>query len=199
MPITGLDASSAVHSRSPSRSPPDTVFRAFSSSFTTTVFSQRSMRWFGISPPQGDTEGPAILHLLHSTAIDHSATSSDLPRSWHTPVAQRALVDPQIAGDLRDGLASLDHHLHGLSLELRAEPSTLLGHGPILSVERNCPRSLVHPSAGNGGGHVEAKARRGGLIFPESHQGHRHRRCQHSICECRRDTHRSFVPPAEGG
>src|SRR3954454_3304325 len=61
------------------------------------------------------------------------------------PVAQRAVVHPQIAGDLRDGLASLDHHLHGLSLELRAEPSTLLGHGPILSVERNCPRSLVHP------------------------------------------------------
>src|SRR3954466_14624810 len=73
MPSPRLDASSVVHSRSPSRSLPDTVIRAFSSSLTTTVFSQRSMRRFDTSPPQGGTEGPN-LHLLHSTAIDHSVT-----------------------------------------------------------------------------------------------------------------------------
>src|SRR3954454_3848518 len=50
MPFPRLDASSAVHSRSPSRSLPDAVIRAFSSSLTTTVFSQRSMRRFDTSP-----------------------------------------------------------------------------------------------------------------------------------------------------
>jgi hypothetical protein len=33
-------------------------------------------------------------------------------------------VDTEITGDLGDRLARLDHHLHRLSLELRAEPST---------------------------------------------------------------------------
>src|SRR4051812_45110707 len=62
------------------------------------------------------------------------------------PVAQGAVVDPQLAGDLGYRLPGLQDHLHGLSLELRAEPSSLLGHGAILSGRRPCPRSLVHPS-----------------------------------------------------
>jgi hypothetical protein len=37
---------------------PDASHDAFSSSLTTTVFSQRSTRWFGSVPPQGDSEGP---------------------------------------------------------------------------------------------------------------------------------------------
>src|SRR4051794_14555465 len=37
-------------------------------------------------------------------------------------------MDPQTPRDLRDRLPRLDHHLHGLSLELRTEPPTLLGH-----------------------------------------------------------------------
>src|SRR4051812_12589314 len=61
------------------------------------------------------------------------------------PVAQGALVDPQVASDLGDRLAGLEHHLHGFSLELRTELPPLLGHGRILSSQRTCPRSLVHP------------------------------------------------------
>src|SRR3954469_2869461 len=58
MPVTGLDASSAVHSRSPSRSPPDTGLPC--------IFlivhhdglqpTQHEVVWH--LPPQGDTEGP---------------------------------------------------------------------------------------------------------------------------------------------
>src|SRR3954452_25611894 len=62
------------------------------------------------------------------------------------PVAQGALVDPQVASDLGDRLAGLEHHLHGFGLELRTELPPLLGHGRILSSQRTCPRSLVHPS-----------------------------------------------------
>src|SRR4051794_23222264 len=51
---------------------------------------------------------------------------------------------PRSPGDLGDRLARLDHHLHRLSLELRAEPPALLGHGHIISIEGTCPRSLVH-------------------------------------------------------
>src|SRR4051794_22777349 len=62
------------------------------------------------------------------------------------PVAQSAVVNPQLAGDLGYRLPGLQNHLDGLSLELRAEPSALLGHGAILSGRRPCPRSLVHPT-----------------------------------------------------
>src|SRR4051812_48984705 len=61
-------------------------------------------------------------------------------------VAQGALVDPQVTSDLGDRPAGLEHHLHGLSLELRAELPPLLGHGRILSGGGPCPRSLVHPT-----------------------------------------------------
>src|SRR4051812_14096532 len=62
------------------------------------------------------------------------------------PVAEGALVDPQVTGDLGDRLAGLEHHLHGFGLELRTELPPLLGHGRILSSQRTCPRSLVHPT-----------------------------------------------------
>jgi len=50
--------------------------------------------------------------------------------------------------------------------------------------------------AGNRGGHVEAKARRSGQIFRESHRGHQHRPCQRSVQKRRRHTHRSVVAEA---
>src|SRR3954453_2129413 len=143
MPFPRLDASSAVHSRSPSRSLPDAVIRAFSSSLTTTVFSQRSMRRFDTSPRRAAPKGQTFISCTAPRSI--TQLPSDLPRSWHTPVAQGALVDPQVAGDLGDGLTGLQHHLHGFSLELRTEPSPLLWHGQILSAASHCPRSLVHP------------------------------------------------------
>src|SRR3954454_14714341 len=145
MPFPRLDASSAVHSRSPSRSLPDAVIRAFSSSLTTTVFSQRSMRRFDTSPRRAAPKGQTFISCTAPRSI--TQLPSNLPRSWHTPVAQRPLVDPKVASDLGDGLAGLEHHLHGLSLELRAEPPPRLWHGQILSAQSHCPRSLVHPSA----------------------------------------------------
>ena len=71
------DASTAhTHPRTPDRalsgtsswSPPDASSRAFSGSLTTTVFSQRSIRWFDALPPKDDAGGPTSLHLQHSTA-----------------------------------------------------------------------------------------------------------------------------------
>jgi hypothetical protein len=59
------------------------------------------------SPVGRRRKGHQILHLLHSTAIGHPLSLSGLLRSWHTPVAQRALVDPEFPGRLRDRLAGL--------------------------------------------------------------------------------------------
>jgi hypothetical protein len=56
------------------------------------------------------------------------------------PVPQGPIVDPQVPGHLSDRLTGLNHHLHGLSLELRAELAAMLRHGQILSVE---PRVTV--------------------------------------------------------
>src|SRR3954465_9738439 len=77
-----------------------------------------------------------VFHFLHAGALHRIQvrnglgvlTSPDVE-----PVAQGALVDPQVAGDLGDGLTGLEHHLHGFSLELRAEPSPLLWQDKILS------------------------------------------------------------------
>ena len=55
--LSGLDTSTAVRLRSPSRSPPDAITRAFSSSLTTTVFSQRSMRRLDASPRRATPKG----------------------------------------------------------------------------------------------------------------------------------------------
>src|SRR5690606_33231072 len=61
------------------------------------------------------------------------------------PVAQGALVDLQITGDLSDRSSGLQDHLDGLGLELSAEFPALAGHGLILSSEPiRCPRSLIH-------------------------------------------------------
>src|SRR3954470_16170922 len=90
-----------------------------------------------------------VFHFLHAGALHRIQVRNGLriiTPPQVEPVAQRALVDPQVAGDLGDGLAGLEHHLHGLGPELRAEPPPLLWHGQILSAESHCPRSLVHPS-----------------------------------------------------
>src|SRR4029450_4497042 len=62
------------------------------------------------------------------------------------PVTQRLGNDTQIASHFRDRPAGPAHHLHRLSLELRAELPAPLCHEQILSVERPRPRSLVHPN-----------------------------------------------------
>src|SRR5262249_32794565 len=69
-----------------------------------------------------------------------------LPAPGIHPVPQGPVVDPQVPGHLRDRLAGRDHHLHGLSLELRAELAAMLWHrtDPLSRAESHCPRSLIH-------------------------------------------------------
>ena len=74
--------------RSSSRSLPDAFSGAFSSSLTTTVFSQRSTRWFDISPHRATPKGHN-LHLPRSTASREAPIRSSRPRSlrsWHTDI-----------------------------------------------------------------------------------------------------------------
>src|SRR5271166_2123814 len=67
----------------PSRSPPDAVTGAFSSSLTTTVFSQRSMRRFEASLRRATPKG-RNLHHPSSIATDALSYMSTPSRSGHT-------------------------------------------------------------------------------------------------------------------
>jgi len=67
-----------------------------------------------------------------------------MPPRFH-PIAQRAVIDTQIPGDVSNRFPGLDHHLHSLSLELRTEPSTLLDHEQILSGEKKLSKILGTP------------------------------------------------------
>ncbi len=79
MPFHPLDASAVVHSRSPSRSPPDGSHAAFSASLSTTVFSQGTMRWLDASPRRAAPKG-------HETFILRAAsTSKSSPPTAATP------------------------------------------------------------------------------------------------------------------
>src|SRR5689334_3944385 len=53
-----------------------------------------------------------------------------------TPVAQRSLVDPELAGHLRDRLARLPHDAHRTDLEVLIELPTCLCHR--LPPQRRC-------------------------------------------------------------
>ena len=54
-------------------------------------------------------------------------------------------MNTEIASDLGDRLPGLQHHLHGLSLELRAEPTTTLWHEPILSDQEDLSKIIGTP------------------------------------------------------
>src|SRR4051812_30694673 len=148
MPSPRLDASTVVHSRSPSRSLPDTVIRAFSSSLTTTVFSQRSMRRFDTSPRRAAPKGQTFIFCTAPRLI--TQLPSDLPRSWHTPVAQGALVDPQLPGHLRDRLAGLEHQPDRTLLEVLIELPIRPRHRH--SSKARSPRYEGKPSCGQAHG-----------------------------------------------
>src|SRR6266511_1808709 len=77
MPSVRFDTSSAVHSRSSSWSPPDASTDAFSSSLTTTVINQRSMRWFDISPRRATSKG----HTFITCTAPHQETPLRPPPS----------------------------------------------------------------------------------------------------------------------
>src|ERR1044072_655633 len=61
------------------------------------------------------------------------------------PVAERCLVNVQLAGNMRDRARSLHYHLGGFLLELRRKPPPIPGHSiPFLS-----KRILLDPLSGN--------------------------------------------------
>src|SRR4051794_7160286 len=75
--------------------------------------------------------GDLGLHLAHPRPLHRTQRQlrpGVLTPPRIDPIAERAVMDPQTPRDLRDRLPRLDHHLHGLGLELRTEPPTLLGH-----------------------------------------------------------------------
>ncbi len=86
-PETDFDTSTAIRLRSPSRSPPDASTCAFSSSLTTTVFSQRSMRRFDATPRRATPKGQqsfifhAAAHRSRSPTYIHLALCA---RGTHT-------------------------------------------------------------------------------------------------------------------
>src|SRR3954451_11471940 len=88
-----------------------------------------------------------VFHFLHAGSlhrVDRRFGFGVFTAPGVDPVAQGAVMDPEITSDLRDWLAGLEDHLDGFGLELGTEPTSLLGHVPILSSGRTCPRSLVH-------------------------------------------------------
>jgi hypothetical protein len=140
--------------RSPSRSPPDASHDAFSSSLTTTVFSQRSMRWFGASlrraTPKGqDPSSPAQHRIKDPSYIGPSLRSghTSAPTGGRDPVSEPtqlaldayyypALVLPRQSQDQRgelvwDGRASWRPGLAPLRSSHAAVPAQqrARGHG----------------------------------------------------------------------
>ena len=80
--------SATIRSRSPSRSPPDASAGAFSSSLTTTVFSQRSMRRLEASLRRATPKG-------HETFISRTAPHQGLAPTSGPPCVQDTLRHPQ--------------------------------------------------------------------------------------------------------
>jgi hypothetical protein len=64
-----------VHSRSPSRSPPDAVTGAFSATLTTTALNRSSSRWFETSPCRAVPEGPPPSPTQHRIHKPRPSTS----------------------------------------------------------------------------------------------------------------------------
>lgn len=127
--------------RSPFRSPPDAITCALSSSLTTTVFNQRSMRRFDASPRRATPKG----HNPSSPTQHHDQrrlpTWHPPSRSWHTPVPQRGVIDPQLSGDSRDRPTGRANQLHSVAFQLIGQLPTrpfALSHTDILSLEASC-------------------------------------------------------------
>src|SRR5580693_3436591 len=79
-----FDTSSAVRSRSPSRSPPDAFSCAFSPTLTTTVFSQRSLRRFDITPRRATPKGQTFISCTAPHPARFPTPQPHLQRSWRT-------------------------------------------------------------------------------------------------------------------
>ena len=114
----GFDTSATIRLRSPSRSPPDASHDAFSSSLTTTVFSQRSMRWFEASlrratpkgqdpssPPQHRIKDPSYIgpSLAFRTHFDTPQVKHMLQRADPVPTDSRQGGPSRTSGTHRSG------------------------------------------------------------------------------------------------
>ena len=86
--VKGFGTSATIRSRSPSRSPPDASTGAFSSSLTTTVFSQRSMRRLEASLRRAAPKG-------HETFISRTASHQGLAPTSSPPRVQDTHRHPQ--------------------------------------------------------------------------------------------------------
>jgi hypothetical protein len=90
-----------------------------------------------------------IIEFLHTCTLHRRQRLirfGMLPPPGIDPVPQSPIVDPQVPGHLSDRLSRRNHHLHGLSLELRAELAAMLwpSTDPLSWTESHCPRSLIH-------------------------------------------------------
>ena len=93
MSSKGFGTSATIRSRSPSRSPPDASTGAFSSSLTTTVFSQRSMRRLEASLRRATPKG-------HETFISRTAPHQGLVPTSGPPCVQDTLRHAQLRLEL---------------------------------------------------------------------------------------------------
>jgi len=78
------DTSSAVRSRSPSRSPPDASTCAFPPALTTTVISQRSLGRFDASPRRATPKGQTFISCTAPHPARPPTQQPHLLRSWRT-------------------------------------------------------------------------------------------------------------------
>ena len=113
---TSFDTSTAIRLRSPYRFPPDASYDAFSSSLTTTVFSQCSMRWFDTTPRRATPKG----HNLHlprsSTSIEVSYLHPNLSLSARGAHTILVLSGMQPQPDFLHPLGERGQHLTCLPL-----------------------------------------------------------------------------------
>ena len=99
---------------------------AFSSSLTTTVFSQRSMRWFDASPRRATPKGHN-LHHLHSTASRRPPYIGLLSALMAHPNPQKAPTSPTASHDTPRA-ATPARRIPGLLQQHSPPPSTATPH-----------------------------------------------------------------------
>src|SRR6266496_3812493 len=136
------------HAPFPRRSPPS-------------VFSRAQLEVVWSLPPQGDPRGPAILHLLRSTASSKVTypIRPSLPRSWRN--GPRAVVLPAfVAARSRAGLAGRPPGPPGAipSAQHWWHSATVAG-GPPGRGRRGRDGRAVVPARRTGGRHLQDRGR----------------------------------------
>src|SRR6266542_2189450 len=149
MPSVRFDTSSAVHSRSSSWSPPDASTDAFSSSLTTTVINQRSMRWFDISPRRATSKG----HTFITCTAPHQETPLRHPPSAfvaHTRSKKRPRTSAETGTEpstyYSPKVTIMTDGNHDAALALNRSPSR--GRSPVTATRRARRTTTVRPRAG---------------------------------------------------